>query len=202
MVPTQIRISAILTAAGESTRMGHPKALLEWHGVTLVEYQTTSLLKAGVTEVVVVLGNQHALITQYIGGQGILPIVNKQYANGKTTSIKAGLSTIDLNAEGILFLAVDQPRPSQIISSIINFHIRTGALITSPRHKGHGGHPLIFSSSLKTELESITEEQEGIRNVLRKHYREVTELEIDDPIVRLDLNSPKAYKEARTRYTI
>ena len=48
-------ISAIVTAAGESTRMGRPKPLLQWQGVPLIRYQVDSLVAAGVDEVVVVL---------------------------------------------------------------------------------------------------------------------------------------------------
>ena len=194
------RISAVLTAAGESTRMGRPKALLEWHGVTLVEYQTASLLSAGVAEVVVVLGHRHELIAPYVRGTGVRHVVNGEYRQGKTTSIKAGLRGADPEAEGILLLAVDQPRPPEIISSILDAHLRAEALMTSPRHRGRGGHPLVFSSMLRAELESISEEKQGIRGVFAAHRAEVHEVEIGDPVVRLDLNSPEAYEEARARY--
>jgi CTP:molybdopterin cytidylyltransferase MocA len=52
--------SAILLAAGESTRMGQPKALLPWGDVTLIEYQVRELRAAGVDDVVVVLGHAAA----------------------------------------------------------------------------------------------------------------------------------------------
>ena len=194
------RISAVLTAAGESTRMGRPKALLEWHGVTLVEYQTASLRSAGATEVVVVLGHEHEVIARYVTGHGVRHVVNHEYRQGKTTSIRAGLRALDPEAGDILLLAVDQPRPPEIISTILDAHLRTNALITSPRHLGRGGHPLIFSSTLRAELESISEEKQGIREVIGAHRGEVNEVEIDDPMVRLDLNSPEAYEEAKARY--
>ena len=193
-------VSAVLTAAGESTRMGRPKALLEWHGATLVEYQTDSLMSAGVTEVVVVLGHEHELIAPYVRGPGVRHVVNREYRQGKTTSIKAGLRALDQEAEGILLLAVDQPRPPEMISTIIDAHLGTEALITSPRHRGRGGHPLVFSSKLRVELGSISEEKQGIREVFGAHRGDVNEVEIDDPVVRLDLNSPEAYEEAKARY--
>ena len=52
-----IPISAILLAAGESTRMRQQKALLPWQGTTLIQYQVSSLLEAGVSQVVAVLGH-------------------------------------------------------------------------------------------------------------------------------------------------
>jgi molybdenum cofactor cytidylyltransferase len=193
-------MSAILTAAGESTRMGRPKPLLSWHGVTLVQYQIAGLLDAGVAEVVVVLGHRHRAVTPYVQGPSVRYVVNPDYRQGKTTSITAGLRAIDPAAKGILLLAVDQPRPSEIISAVMEAHAESGALITSPRFDGRGGHPLVFSHLLKGELEDISEERQGVREVLRAHGSEVNEVEIDDPIVRLDLNSPEEYEAARTRY--
>ena len=193
-------ISAILTAAGESTRMGRPKPLLPWHGVTLVEYQVCVLIDAGVTEVVVVLGHEADAIAAYLKGRGVRHVINLDYREGKATSIKAGLRCIDPDADAILLLAVDQPRTRDIISTVIESHLARNALITSPRYQGHGGHPLIFSASLKVQLEGITEENNGIREVFQAHRDEVLELPIDDPMLRLDLNTPDAYEEAKRRY--
>ena len=193
-------ISAILTTAGESTRMGRPKPLLPWHGVTLVQYQVRSLTDAGASEVIVVLGHEADLVAPYVKGPGVRYVENSDYPLGKTTSIKAGLQAIDPHANAVLLLAVDQPRPTEVIAAVIRAHLESKALITSPRYQGHGGHPLIFSASLKGELERITEERQGIREVFQAHRREVTEAEIDDPIVRLDLNTPEAYEEAKMRY--
>lgn len=193
-------VSAVLTAAGESTRMGRPKALLPWRGVALVQYQTRSLIEAGALEVVVVLGHDRELVAPFATGPGVRRAVNPDYALGKTTSIKAGLGHLDDDATDILLLAVDQPRPPDIISVIIKAHLREKALITSPRYEGHGGHPLMFSASLKDELAAIGEETQGIRDVLRAHRAEINEVQIDDPIVRLDINSPEAYEAAKARY--
>ena len=180
--------------------MGSPKSLLSWHGVTLVEYQTASLVSAGVAEVVVVLGHLHELVAPYVRSPRARCIVNHQYRQGKTTSIKAGLQSADPNAQGILLLAVDQPRPPETISTIIEAHLGSDALITSPRCRERGGHPIVFSRLLRRELESISEEGQGIREVFRAHRNEVNEVVIDDPVVLLDLNSPAAYEEAKARY--
>ena len=192
--------SAILTAAGESTRMGKPKALLPWHGTTLIEYQVTCLVEGGVAEVVVVLGYQVDTIAPYVKGRDVRYVVNSDFRLGKTTSIKAGVAGIDPRADSILLLAVDQPRRSDIISTVIGAHVRSNAVITSPRFRGHGGHPLVFSASLKSELERISEAMQGIREVFRAHRDEVTEVELDDPIVRLDINTPEAYEKAKRRF--
>lgn len=189
--------SAILTAAGESSRMGRPKALLEWKGLTLVEYQVRSLIDAGVSEVVVVLGHRADEIAPYVEATEALSLVNAEYRLGKATSIKAGLREISGDAEGILVLAVDQPRTLAIISAVLEAHRTGNALITAPLQRGRRGHPVVFSASLRREMEGISEDRQGLREVVQAHRGEVNEVEIDDPMVRLDINTPEEYQEAR-----
>lgn len=194
------RISAILTAAGEGTRMGRSKPLLSWQGSTLVEYQVSSLLEAGVIEVVVVLGHHYEQVTPLLNNRDVIYIVNSNYLMGRTTSIKAGLRCADPTATDLLLLAVDQPRPPSIVKEIIRSHISENALITSPRYRGRGGHPLVFSSRLRTELATITEETQGVRRVFRTYREDVNEVEMDDPVLRLDLNTPEEYEAAVASY--
>ena len=193
-------MSAILIAAGESERMGRPKPLLPWQGVTLVEYQIAALKQGGAAEVVVVLGHLAEHVIPLVSGPGVRHVVNPEYEQGKTTSIKAGLAATDPSAEGTLLLAVDQPRPARIVAAIIESHRRNEALITSPRYEGHGGHPLVFAAALKSELAAVSEQEQGVREVLQAHAAEVNGVEIDDPLVRLDINTPEEYEAARARY--
>jgi molybdenum cofactor cytidylyltransferase len=195
-------VSAILTAAGESTRMGRPKPLLPWCGVTLVEYQVSNLVRAGVSEVVAVLGHKADDIAPYVYGPNVRHVVNHEYRMGKSTSVKVGLAAIARDADAILLLAVDQPRPSAIISQVIQSHLESRALITSPRHQGRGGHPVIFSGSLRAEMERISEGSEGLRAVFRAHESEVNTVQIDDPRIRLDLNTYEEYEKAKAMYNM
>ena len=190
-------ISAILLAAGESTRMGRLKALLPWQGATLIEYQVGSLLSAGVAELVVVVGHRGDEVGAPIAGrQGVTTVVNPDYRQGKTTSIKAGLSAMSANATAILVLAVDQPRPPDIMRAVIEAHEARSPLITSPVYGGRGGHPMIFHARLLPELSAITEEGEGLREVTRRYASDIYRLEMDDPVVRVDVNTPENLQAA------
>ena len=180
--------------------MGTPKPLLEWHGMPLIEYQIFSVYDSGVDDVLAVLGHEAEEVSQVVDMTPARWVINPDYELGKTTSIKKGLISIHPNAQAIMLLAVDQPRTSEIVSQVLNAHVAKGALITSPRYQGHGGHPLIFDGSLKPELERITEDKHGLREVFEAHRKDVLELAIDDPMVRLDLNTPEAYEEAKRLY--
>lgn len=193
-------VSAILTAAGESRRMGRSKPLLPWRGITLVEHQIGALFQGGVSEIVVVVGHEADAVAARVVCTGALCVVNPDYLRGKTTSIKTGLLSVSADADAILLLAVDQPRTEDIVSAVVRAHISANALITSPRYQGHGGHPLIFSASLREELARISEEKQGIREVFQAHRDSVQEYELDDPMIRLDLNTPAAYEDALRWY--
>ena len=190
-------VEALLLAAGESTRMGRPKALLPWHGATLVEYQVRALAAAGVSRIVVVLGHNPVEVAPAVrGADGLRMLINPDYAKGKTTSIKAGLREVGRGTLGVLLLAVDQPRPVGLLRRLLQEHLEAGALVTQPVYQARGGHPVLFSPSLLPELLAITEEQQGIREVLERHRAQVQRVQVDSPMVLLDLNTEEQYQQA------
>ncbi len=191
------RVSAILLAAGESTRMGTQKALLPWRGSPLIRYQIQALLDAGVSEVVVVLGYRaerlRPLVEAFPNARAVL---NLRYRTGKSSSVRAGLRHVDPQAEAILVLAVDQPRSPETLSQVVALHRRLGCLITYPAYKGKGGHPIIFSKTLLPELIRVRESRQGLREVVQRHRAEVARIEVEDAEVLLDLNQPEEFQKA------
>jgi len=190
-------ITAILLAAGESSRMGQPKPLLPWGGLPLIQYQIASLSEASASPIVIVLGHNSEDIAPYVENSPTLQtVINPDYAEGKTTSIRLGVSQVLDDVDGILLLAVDQPRPADLVRRVIEEHLRSGALITHPTYNGRGGHPIIFAGSLKSELLAITEEQQGIREVVSRHQDSIRTVAVESPITRVDLNTMGDYESA------
>jgi molybdenum cofactor cytidylyltransferase len=191
-------VSVILLAAGESTRMGRQKALLPWQGTTLIEYQLAQFAAIDeLREIIIVTGHDPDRIMAIASAAPRARAVhNAAYRTGKVSSIKAGLAAIAPDAEAIMLLAVDQPRPAALLRAIVDAHFAPGGLITVPAHGGRRGHPVIFARSLLPVLRAITEETQGIRAVMRAHLRETHEVAVSDPAVHLDLNSPADMKDA------
>ena len=193
---------AILLAAGESRRMGQLKALLPWQESTLLDCQVSSLLQAGIQQVVVVLGHQRDKLLPLLEGRDrVIPVFNPDYRSGKTTSIKAGINAVlgspqAADAQSLVLLNVDQPRTSETISTLISRHESSGCLITIPVFQGKGGHPLILDSSLLPELLEITEASQGMREVINKHEERILRVEVDTQEVLWDLNTPEQYQAA------
>ena len=98
-------------------------------------------------------------------------------------------------------LAVDQPRPVWLLQSIIDSYRASKSHITCPVYNGHRGHPMIFSSLLRSELEAITDEGEGLRQVVDRYKSDTNKLEVGDPVVHLDLNSPDDIRLAELTFS-
>jgi len=194
-----------LLAAGESSRMGTPKPLFEWFGAPLIQRQVEALLDAGVDEVIAVTGNcaedVESVLRSAMSGipksNHVRTVRNEAFLTGKTTSVIAGLSALPPDTDTIVLLAVDQPRPSWLIRDVLESHRSTGALISSPVYDDHGGHPLVFDGSLFDELRAITEEGQGVREVVRAHADAVNRLVVGTPLARLDMNTQEEAAAAR-----
>ncbi len=194
-------VEAILLSAGESSRMGTPKALLDWFGQPLVLAQAEALFEGGANRVIVVTGAHHNEISDTIADTpNITVVANPDWSRGKTTSIKSGLRELSSSCQTLIVLAVDQPRPAWAINQALQSHLDSNCPVTSPRYSGHGGHPLLFDAALLTELSNISEEQEGLRDVMKRYDRAMNRVYFDNPVVRFDLNTPDDYEAALKTY--
>ena len=178
--------------------MGSLKAMLPWSGVTLLEHQIRSLVDAGVQKVVVVLGHEANRLKPIVESlEGADWVVNSAYVEGKTTSIKAGMEYLTgVCTKQVVLLSVDQPRRSDTVRILLEHHISSGNKITIPTYHGKGGHPIVLSESVLSEVANIEEETEGLLAVVRRHAEETDRFEIDDPSLVWDLNTPEEYQQA------
>lgn len=192
-------VSAILLAAGESTRMGRQKALLPWDGATLISYQLGQLFSVDdIREIIVVTGHEPDRIAEIATAYPRARVAhNPRYRTGKVSSIKTGVSAVLPDAGGILLLSVDQPRPAAILRAVVQAAAQPGALITVPSRGGRRGHPIVFDASLRDELLAIDEGTQGVRAVVQRHDDDVLEVEIDDPAIHRDLNRPEDLERSR-----
>ena len=188
----------ILLAAGESSRMGQLKALLPWRNTTLLEHQLSSLLDAGVEQIVVVVGHDADSLKPLIEAvEGASWTLNNDYLQGKTTSLKTGVAALAGQAiSDVLLLNVDQPRNAATVRTLLERHQASSFRITIPTHGGKGGHPILISAELLPELAEIDEESQGLKAVVRRYVYATERFELDDPSVLWDLNTPEQYQKA------
>jgi molybdenum cofactor cytidylyltransferase len=213
--------SAILLAAGESSRMGQAKALLDWGGVPLIEYQARELAAAGVDDVVVVLGHEAPSIMKVVWDEvrprvpaELRVVVNEEYRLGRASSLRAGAHALADDADPIVVLSVDQPRPRAVHEKLLASHRAARRAITLPVCDGKRGHPVVLSNALLAELRAASEESQGLRGIIASHEDEVYEVhylsiphesQIGNPdllalVTTLDINTPEEYEMAVARF--
>ncbi len=166
----------------------------------MVQYQVTQLLKVeAVGEVAVVLGYEAERVAPLIGAVGngrVRIVLNTEHERGKTTSVKAGLRLLTPGFAAIMVLAADQPRTSQVFEMLLHSHFARGARVSMPAYRGDAGHPPVFEAELLPELLAITEEGEGVREVIRRHEAVLNKVAMDDPLVVTNLNTFEDYQKA------
>ncbi len=192
-------ISSIVLAAGLSTRMGKPKALLDWGGESLISYQVNQLHEAGVGEVIVVLGYRADDISRTMRRLNCRIMLNPRFQHGRAQSLRIGAKAVNRDAESIVIINVDQPRPASFIAGLLAAH-KPEAVATQPFHGGHHGHPIVVAGGLRPELMEATDEAGGLIGVLKAHPGQLAEWVVDDDLCHLDLNTPGDYDEARKRF--
>jgi CTP:molybdopterin cytidylyltransferase MocA len=190
-------VVGVILAAGLSTRMGTPKALLEWRGLPLVVYQARQLAEGGADTVLVVTGHEAEAVESALAGSEVRAVRNVEYRSGRASSVRAAAAVIDDEAAAVVLLNVDQPRRAETIASLLQAHRAAGGSVTVPNYHGKRGHPIVLSGRLLPELRRVSEEDEGLRAVVRRHADARVEVALEAPDVLLDLNDPAAYEAAR-----
>lgn len=194
-------VAAILLAGGESSRMGTPKALLEWGaGQNLIEYQIDELRQPPVELVVVVLGYRAEDIRPYAAKLECEVLVNELWERGRASSLRMGARALADDTRTIVILDVDQPRPRKVIQRLLENHIRTSSMISVPTFDGRRGHPAVIDGWLLPELRQVRERTQGLRGLLEAHEKDVLEEAFDSEVVLLGFNTPQEYEQVKAKY--
>src|SRR5690348_12376357 len=139
-------LAAAILAAGESRRMGSPKALLDYRGETLVDHLSDIVRHPRIGVVRVVLGAKAEEIRGRIRVDPAAIVVNEGWESGQLSSIHAAIRSLPGGeTEGLMLCAVDHPLIArETIARLIAEFDASGKAIALPTYKGRRGHPVIF----------------------------------------------------------
>jgi molybdenum cofactor cytidylyltransferase len=184
-----VSVAGLILAAGESRRMGFPKALLQYREETFLD-TLIGLFAEPCGPVIVVLGAGAGDIRSRAARSATFT-VNPRWALGQTTSMQCGLRAVPPEAEGVLFTLVDHPAVSP--ATIHALLAGRRPLLRVPRFGNRRGHPIWFSRQLISEFLALPETG-AARDVVSNHAAETEFLDLDDPGILADIDDPEAYR--------
>jgi molybdenum cofactor cytidylyltransferase len=190
-------LATAILAAGESRRMGEPKALLSYRGATFLEHllSVTRHPRIGITRVV--LGAQAAKISAKARLDPAIVVFNSDWPKGQLSSIHAAIRSLPPKlTEGLILFPVDHPLVSSgLIAQLIEAFDAGRSAIVLPNYHGRRGHPVIFRATLYEDLLRAPFEI-GARQVVWMHANDVQEIPTEEEGVILNLNDPETLKKA------
>lgn len=190
----QSQLAAVITAAGYSSRMGSPKALLDWGGKPLLQHQIDIL--SGFGQVIVVLGHEAERLRASIAPSPTTQLVlNPAYAEGRSSSLQVGFRAIVGQPRAILVAGTDQPLDVRVLGPLIDA-MEPETSLAVPVRKGRRGHPVLLAGRLLDQLRHVAREPEGLRSIVRRHQSESVEVALDLDAPWWDLNTPEDYAAA------
>jgi len=178
--------TAILLAAGRSSRMGAFKPLLPFGNKTVIECCIDYLHEGGVDKIVVVVGHRADEIRQKISG--VTFAVNPDPDSAMGASIAVGVTVLPETTQATLIALVDHPAiPATVVSTLLESW-ESGARLVIPTWQGRGGHPVLVDLSLRAELSNLPATG-GLRALFEAHANEVKRVPVDSPFIARDMDT-------------
>ena len=191
-------VAGVILAAGSSTRMGKPKALLDAGGATFAARLVDTLARGGCAPVVVVADSGAGPVADEVAQTPACLVVNPDGRGGQLGSLRVALAELGRAADppaAIVFTPVDNPAVAPAtIGALIGAWQASRPAIAAPEYRGKRGHPVLVDMAIASEfLEAGL--PEGARTVVRRDPARVLRVPVDDPAILDDLDTPGRYGE-------
>ncbi len=184
--------SALILAAGYSSRMGSFKPLAKLGPMTAAERCINLFISAGVSDIRVVTGHRHAEIAELLDKLNVRHVLNPNFDEGMFSSVTAGLSSLESSSQAFFILPVDIPlvRKSSILQLLRAFDpIESG--VVYPCFWGKRGHPPLINGELIREILKF-DGNGGLRGYLKQKM--ALNLEVPDENILTDMDLPQQYQ--------
>ncbi len=188
------RVSGIILAAGKSTRMGRIKALLPFRGKNILECIISHAQHSLLEQIIIVLGFGAEQIQKGAVLKPASIIINKDYEQGQSTSLKTGLSAVSEKTDAVLFILGDQPLiSSEVINSLIDGYQRTRAPFVIPVFEGKRGNPVLIDRTVFHRINSLSGDT-GARRLFNEYADRIAEIDVKTNGILFDLDDWDDYQ--------
>ncbi|MFZ6009296.1 MAG: nucleotidyltransferase family protein [Bacteroidota bacterium] len=195
-----MNITAILLAAGSSSRMGRSKQLLTVEGQPLLMRAVQAAIHSKCSHTLVVLGSGEERHRKIIQTLPVQIVYNDAWNKGIGSSIKAGMHALaQPSPDGVIILVCDQPLLGpEHIDALIHTHRKTGNPIVASSYKGTVGVPAFFNQMFFDPL-MLLEDAAGAKKIIQQNQQVVSS--IDFPGGEIDLDTPEDYESFNRKYS-
>jgi molybdenum cofactor cytidylyltransferase len=189
-------ISAIVLAAGRSTRMGCMKLLLPWGNSTVIGSILATLLEAGIFDIYVVTGGNRKEVEDALPQFNVNFCTNPDFQNGEMlSSVKIGLQGPGNESEAAMIVLGDQPQiEPEVVRAIMDRYQVFRDKIIVPSYKMHRGHPWLIDRSFWSELSHLSIDH-TLRDYLNMNQNYISYVNVNTPSVIMDLDYPSDYQK-------
>ena len=198
------RVAGLILAAGRSTRMGGPNKLLEEiNGKALMRHVAEHILASRAKPIIVVTGHQKERVERALAGLPVTFVHNPDFADGLSTSLKAGIAAVPAEADGAIVCLGDMPQVSaKLIDRLIAaFDPARGALVVIPTIEGKRGNPVLWSRRFFPDLATV-EGDVGARHLIGGYAEAVVEVPLEDAAALTDVDTPEALIAVRAAMNV
>ncbi|MBI3328236.1 MAG: nucleotidyltransferase family protein [Nitrospinae bacterium] len=193
---SQIRMTGVVLAAGESRRMGTPKQLLPFGDRTILERVVDTLLAAELEEVIVVLGHLADRVRAVLGDRPVRAVVNERFHSGMLSSIQCGVRAIPADRDAMVLALGDQPQiETAVVKEIVSRYREGLSGIVIPRYGEKKGHPIVIDLHTYRDAILTLPEHVGLNALMQAHAHDVRWIEMATEDIIRDID----YREDYTR---
>lgn len=183
-------IGSVILAGGRSLRMGRPKALIPLRGSTFLETIEHAYVAAGVPSILVVTFEELAGHPDFPRLRSAELLKLERSTESPLHTLWEALDWMEERWSAFFLHPVDHPFVlPDTIERMLRIYEARGPKIIQPRHKGRGGHPVVFDLELSLEIRGASPDQ-GLRQVVRADPDRVCRIEVDDEGILRGVNRP------------
>ena len=205
MADSALHLSAIIPAAGMSTRFEQYKPLLKLGSYTLIEKVILLFRQCGIEDIIVVTGHNNEMIEPLISQAGAKTVFNPNFKTGMLSSIQTGVREISPRSTGFFLLPADIPliRQATIHALISSFTDISDDLITSrniiiPQFEGEDGHPPLIPARLIPEILCLGADSNLGHLISRQRQKKI--VQVHDRAILMDADTQSDYERLQEKY--
>ena len=185
-----MRIASIVLAAGRSSRMGPRNKLLEpINGEPMVRRAAATALASGARPIVVVTGHEAPAVTEALRGLDVTAILNPDYADGLSTSLRAGFRALSPDIDGALILLGDMPETEVGVLRALMAAFTDASAICVPVRHGRRGNPVLWGRRYFAEMMELTGDT-GAKPLMARHEAKLVDVEVMTDSIFHDIDAP------------